>query len=114
LVHRRRGCGVFIPFVPVSVLDLQHDVFYLVYFATTAAMLVAYVQTERVDIWRIVTHAWPWSLGPGIVIGVAQVYNVLGEDATDRPSGAYFVSSASGAASPTAWSMRCCSAFLLA
>jgi hypothetical protein len=80
-----------IPFVGVSVLDLQHDVFYLMYFATTAALLVAYVRTEHVDVPRIVRHAWPWSLGLGIVIGVAQVYNVLGEDATDRPSGGYFV-----------------------
>jgi hypothetical protein len=80
-----------IPFVGVSVLDLQHDLFYLVYFATTAALLVAYVRTEHVDIRRIVRHAWPWSLGLGIVVGVAQVYNVLGEDATDRPSGGYFV-----------------------
>ena len=39
-----------IPFVGVSVLDLQHDVFYLVYFATTAALLVAYVRTEHVDL----------------------------------------------------------------
>lgn len=80
-----------IPFVGVSVLDLQHDVFYLMYFATTSALLVAYVRTERVDIQRVVRHAWPWSLGLGIVIGVAQVYNVLGEDATDRPTGGYFV-----------------------
>jgi hypothetical protein len=79
-----------VPFVGVSVLDLQHDVFYLVYFAATAALLVAYVRTEQVDVRRIVTHAWPWSLGPGIVVGLAEIWNVLGEEATDRPGGAYF------------------------
>jgi hypothetical protein len=80
-----------VPFVGVSVLDLQHDLFYLVYFAATGALLVTYVRTERVDVRRIVTHAWPWSLVLGIVIGLAEVRNVLGEEATDRPGGAYFV-----------------------
>jgi hypothetical protein len=80
-----------VPFVGISALDLQHDLFYLVYFATTAALLVAYVRVERVDVGRITRHAWPWSLALGIVIGIAQLWNVLGEKATDRPSGAYFV-----------------------
>jgi hypothetical protein len=80
-----------VPFVGVSVFDLQHDLFYLVYFVTTVALLVTYVRMEHVDVGRIVRHAWPWSLALGIVIGVAEVWNVLGEEATDRPSGAYFV-----------------------
>lgn len=79
-----------VPYVGVSILDLQHDLYYLLYFAVTCALLVTYVRTEHVDVRRIVTHAWPWSLGLGVVVGVAQVWNVLGEDATDRPSGAYF------------------------
>lgn len=80
-----------IPFVGVSVLDLQHDLYYLVYFATTAALVVTYVREEHVDVRRVVTRAWPWSLALGIVIGLAEISNVLGEDATDRPGGAYFV-----------------------
>jgi hypothetical protein len=80
-----------VPFVGTSLLDLHHDLYYLVYFAASAALLVVYVRTENVDVRRVVTRAWPWSLGLGIVIAVAQVWNVLGEDATDRPSGAYFV-----------------------
>ena len=79
-----------VPFVGVSVLDLQHDLYYLLYFATTAALLVVYVRTEHVDVRRIVSHAWPWSLGLGIVVALAEVWNVLGESGTDRPSGAYF------------------------
>ena len=79
-----------VPFVGVSVLDLQHDLYYLVYFATTAALLVVYVRSEHVDVRRIVSHAWPWSLGLGIVVALAEVWNVLGEPGTDRPSGAYF------------------------
>lgn len=80
-----------VPYVGVSALDLQHDLFYLVYFATTAALLVAYVRAEQVDVRQIVTHAWRWSLGLGIVIGLAEVWNVLGQEATDRPGGTYFV-----------------------
>ena len=80
-----------VPLVGVSVLDLQHDLYYLAYFATTLALLVTYVRTEHVDIGRIVRHAWAWSLALGIVVGAAEIWNVLGEDATDRPNGAYFV-----------------------
>jgi hypothetical protein len=79
-----------IPYVGVSILDLQHDVYYLVYFVVTAALLVTYVRNEHVDVRRIFRHAWPWSLGLGVALGVAQVWNVLGEDATDHPAGAYF------------------------
>jgi hypothetical protein len=82
--------GFLVPYVGVSLLDLQHDLFYLVYFVATIALLVTYVRTEHVDIRRIVTTAWPWSVGLGVAIGLAQIANVLGEDATDRPGGAYF------------------------
>ena len=82
--------GFLVPYVGVSLLDLQHDLFYLVYFVATITLLATYVRTEHVDIRRIVTSAWPWSVGLGVVIGLAQISNVLGEDATDRPGGAYF------------------------
>ncbi len=80
-----------IPYIGVSLLDLQHDLYYLVYFAGAVAVVGAYVWAEHVDVRRVVTRAWPWSLAVGVVVGVAQVWNVLGDDATDRPSGAYFV-----------------------
>jgi hypothetical protein len=80
-----------VPFVGVSVLDLQHDLYYLVYFITAAAVLVVYVRVEGVDVRRIVTHAWRWSLALGVVAGLAVAGTVLGEVATDRPSGPYFV-----------------------
>ena len=79
-----------VPFLGVSVLDLQHDVFYLVYFAATAALLVAYVRTEHVDVRRIVGLAWPWSVGLGVLVGLVELVNVLGTDATDRPDNVYF------------------------
>ena len=84
------GVAFLVPFLGVSVLDLQHDLFYLLYFAATACLLVGYVRTEHVDLRRIGRHAWPWSLGLGIAVAVAELANVLGRDATDRPGGAYF------------------------
>jgi hypothetical protein len=36
-------------------------------------------------------RAWPWSIAVGVAIGAAEVFNVMGEDATDRPGGAYFL-----------------------
>jgi hypothetical protein len=80
-----------IPYAGVSLFDLQHDLYYLVYFATAVAVVSAYVWVEHVDVRRVVARAWPWSLGLGVVVGAAQVWNVLGDDATDRPNGAYFV-----------------------
>jgi len=84
------GLAFAVPFLGISVLDLQHDFFYLVYFVVTALLLVGYVRVENVDVRRIASHAWPWSLGLGIVVGLVEVANVLGRDATDRPAGAYF------------------------
>ena len=79
-----------VPYVGITILDLQHDLYYLAYFAAAAALLLAYVRSEHVDVRRIAVHAWPWSLGLGAIVAVAVVANVLGEDATDRPGGAYF------------------------
>lgn len=79
-----------VPFLGVSVLDLQHDLYYLAYFASAAALLVTYVRAEHVDVRGTFTRAWRWSLALGVLVAAAQVWNVLGEDSTDRPGGAYF------------------------
>jgi hypothetical protein len=79
-----------VPFVGISVLDLQHDVYYLGYFLTAVAVLAVYVRVEEVDLRRIVTHAWPWSVALGLLAAAAVAANVLAEDATTRPSGPYF------------------------
>lgn len=84
------GLAFAVPLLGISVLDLQHDFFYLVYFVVTALLLAGYVRAENVDVRRIASHAWPWSLGLGVVVGLAEIANVLGRDATDRPAGAYF------------------------
>jgi hypothetical protein len=81
-----------IPYLGVSVLDLQHDVYYLVYFAATFALLATYVRAERIDVAEVLRRRWGWSVGIGVVLAAFLVFNVLhGSDATARPHGGYFV-----------------------
>ncbi len=87
-------CAVafLVPYLGVSVLDLQHDAFYLFYFAVTIALVAAYVRVERVDVAEIFRRRWRWSLGLGVVLAVFLVFNVFNTSgATARPHGAYFV-----------------------
>ncbi len=87
-------CGVafLIPYLGVSVLGLQHDAFYLAYFAVTIALIAAYVRVERVDVVEIFRQGWRWSLGVGVVLAMILVVNVFRTSgATARPHGAYFV-----------------------
>ena len=80
-----------IPYLGVSVLDLQHDVFYLAYFASTLALLVAYAHYERVDVRGLFTRSWIWSVAIGLVTAAALWRNVITNSAaTPRPHGAYF------------------------
>ncbi len=86
-------CAVafLVPYLAVSILDLQHDVFYLVYFAVTIALVATYVRVEQVDVAAIFRGRWRWSLGLGVVLAGLLVFNVFKtEDATARPHGAYF------------------------
>jgi hypothetical protein len=81
-----------VPFLGVSVLDLQHDVFYLLYFTVTIALVASYVRVEEVDVAEIFRRRWRWSLGLGVVLAIFLVFNVFNtEDATGRPRGAYFI-----------------------
>jgi hypothetical protein len=80
-----------VPYLGVSVLDLQHDLFYLGYFALTVGVLGAYVRLEHVDVTDVFRRRWWWSLGIGALLAVFLVFNVYAaEDATSRPRGLYF------------------------
>ena len=86
-------CAVafLVPYLGVSVLDLQHDVFYLAYFAVTIALVAAYARVERVHVREIFRRRWRWSLGVGVILAAFLVLNVFNtSDATARPDGAYF------------------------
>jgi len=81
-----------IPYVGVSQLHLQHDVYYGAYFAVTLAMLAAYVRAEQIDVHLLFTRHWRSSLILGIPVAAFLVWNVFRtDDATSRPHGAYFV-----------------------
>ena len=81
-----------VPYLGVSVLDLQHDVFYLVSFAVTLGMVATYARVEQVDVAVIFRHRWRWSLGVGVPLAGFLVFNVFNtEEATARPHGAYFL-----------------------
>ena len=87
-------CAVafLVPYLGVSVLDQRHDVFYLLYFVVTIALVAGYFRAEHVDVAGIFRHRWRWSTGIGVVLAVVLVFNVFNtEDATARPHGAYFV-----------------------
>jgi hypothetical protein len=81
-----------IPYVGVSQLHLQHDVYYGMYFAATLAMLAAYVRAEQIDVRPLFMRHWRSSLIVGIPVAGFVVWNVFRtDDATSRPHGAYFV-----------------------
>jgi len=87
-------CAVafLVSYLGVSVLDLQHDLFYLVYFAITITLVVTYVRVERVDVAEVFRGRRRWSLGVGLVLTGFLVFNVFKTaDGTARPHGAYFV-----------------------
>jgi hypothetical protein len=87
-------CAVafLVPYLGVSVLGLQHDVFYLVYFAIAIALIGSYVRVEQIALAEVFRNRWRWSLGTGVVLAAVLVYNVFKtSDATARPHGAYFV-----------------------
>ena len=80
-----------VPYVGVSVLGLQHDLYYLVYFGVTIALLVAWARIEHVRLGPFVRRGWRSSLVIGVPVAAFVVANVLSADETARPHGAYFV-----------------------
>jgi hypothetical protein len=83
--------GLAVPFLGSSVLELQHDVYLGLYFAIVVALFGSYVVATGLDVRATVRRRWKPGVALGIIVGVALVRNVLSEDATPRPDGAYFV-----------------------
>ena len=80
-----------VPYLGVSVAGLQHDVFYLVYFAIALALIGSYVLVEQVAVAEVFRNRWRWSLGIGVAMAAFLVFNVFNtSDATARPHGLYF------------------------
>jgi hypothetical protein len=80
-----------VPYVGVSVLDMHHDLYYLAYFVVTLGLLAAWARLEHVDVLAVVRRRWISSVAIGIPVAGFVVANVLRQDPTARPDGAYFV-----------------------
>lgn len=84
--------GFLVPFVFSSTLDINHDLYYGIYFLSVALFLVAYARATNLDVVGLFARNWRWSLGLGVVATVAVVAAVLNrEDSTPGPGGAYLV-----------------------
>lgn len=80
-----------IPYVFTSVLSINHDTYYLIYFAVTLAVLTLYARATGIDPRELFTRSWKLSLALGALSTGFVVWNVLAqEDATARPHGFYF------------------------
>jgi len=83
--------GAFlIPYVFTSLLDLQHDLYYLLYFALVLPFLYAYVRWSGVSAGELLRRNWHWSLVLGAAAAAFVVANVLSRDSTPHPAGGYF------------------------
>jgi hypothetical protein len=78
-----------VPYLGISVLGLQHDVYYLLYFGVTLGLLGTWAAVEHVDVAGAFRRQWPWSIGLGVAVAAFVVANVMSQDATARPGGAY-------------------------
>lgn len=79
-----------VSWVGADLLGLHHDLYLLVYFTVALSFLAAFVARSGVD-WRsYLRRNLIWSVGLGVVVAVLGVRNVLRDDSTPRPTGAYF------------------------
>ncbi len=78
-----------VPYLGVSVLELQHDVYYLLYFGVTLSLLGAWAAVEHVDVAGAFRRQWHLSVGIGVAVAAFVVANVMSTDTTARPAGAY-------------------------
>jgi hypothetical protein len=80
-----------VPFIGSSVLGLQHDVYLAIYFAFVLGGFTAYALATGLDMRATLRRHWKLGVALGTIFGVALVRNVLSNDATPRPHGAYYV-----------------------
>jgi hypothetical protein len=85
------GLGFATPFFFTSILDLQHDWYYFVYFAVTLSFLFAYGRVMRIDAPELFLRSWKWSVVIGIPVSAFLVLGMLSRDATGGPQGPYAV-----------------------
>jgi hypothetical protein len=83
--------GFAVPFIGSSLLDLQHDLYLGIYFVCVLGLFAAYAVATQLDVRGTASRHWKLGVALGVVFGFALVRNVLSEEATPRPHGAYYV-----------------------
>lgn len=78
-----------IPFLFSSILGLQHDLYYLVYFTLVLNFLGLFAKAAHIRL-STFSRYWPVSFGLGVLIAAWLVMNVLNQPATAHPTGPYF------------------------
>ena len=79
-----------IPFVATELLEMHHDLYYLVYGSLVVLYLAVFL-SRVATIWReFARRNIGWSIALGILVAVASVRNVLADDSTPHPEGAFF------------------------
>ena len=69
--------GLAVPYLGSSVLDLHHDVYLAIYFASVLGLCAAYVSSTGLDLRTTLSRHWKLSSVLGLVFGIALVRNVL-------------------------------------
>ena len=82
--------GFAVPLIGASVLELQHDVYLGIHFASVLALTWAYTTATGADWGAILARNWKASVLLGLVFGFVLVRNVLAQDATAHPHGGYY------------------------
>lgn len=80
-----------VPYLFSSILELHHDLYLGIYMACVVAWLGVYARATALDVRGLFVRHWRASLLVGVVATALLINNVLAEDGTDRPDGAYFV-----------------------
>jgi len=79
-----------VPVIGTTVLELQHDLYLLIYFTITLAVLGVYATRAGVDVGARLRRYWPASLALGALLAVFVVRNLLDGASTPHPDGVYF------------------------
>jgi hypothetical protein len=87
------GCALAfaIPYALTTLVELQRDAYYALYFTAAALFVAAYVQASGIDVRAFVRRNLALSLVLGAVMAAWLVFDILTrEDSTSHPGGVYF------------------------
>ena len=86
------GVAFLVPYALTSASDINHDLYYALYFVIALSVVALYVTANRVPWTEVLRQNWKLSLAVGALASAFVAWNVLvREDSTPRPDGAYFV-----------------------